>query len=96
MGQGAPEQRRTELDRGYLASCNISFVGPCPHRDRDYCIQSNFWKFDLIRTGFTLGEPVFLVKVFRLFRLNGFFGVQSVDTVGRCTTSFILAGPEYL
>jgi hypothetical protein len=58
---------------GYLASGNISFVGPCPHRDRDYCIQSNFWKFDLIRSGFTLGEPVFLVKVFRLFRLDGFF-----------------------
>jgi hypothetical protein len=72
VGQGAPEQRRTELDGGYLASGNISFVGPCNHRHRDYCIQSNFWKFDLIRTGFTLGEPVFLVKVFRLFRLDGF------------------------
>jgi len=47
-----------------------------------------------IRTGFTLGELVSLVKVFRLFRLEWiFFGVQSVDTVGRCTTSYLLAGP---
>ncbi len=46
------------------------FVAPCAHRDRDYNIGSNFWKFYLIRTGFTLGEPVSLVKVFRLFRLE--------------------------
>jgi hypothetical protein len=38
--------------------------------DRDYCIRSNFWRFYLIRTGFTLGEPVFLVKVFTLFWLE--------------------------
>jgi hypothetical protein len=36
----------------------------------DYCIGFNFWKFYLIRTSFTLGEPVCLVKVFRLFRLK--------------------------
>jgi len=45
----------------------LAFVGPCPalppHRDRDY----------RIRTGFTLGEPVSLVKVFRLFRLERIF-----------------------
>jgi len=53
--------------------------------------------FYLIRTGFTLGEPVSLVKVFRLFRLEQcFFGVQSVNTVGRCTTSYLLAGPARL
>jgi hypothetical protein len=34
---------------------------------RDYCIGSNFWKFYLIRTRFTSGELVSLVKVFRLF-----------------------------
>jgi hypothetical protein len=61
--------------------------GPCPHRAY-YCIGSNFWKFYLMRTGFTLCELVSLVKVFRLLRLErNFFGVQSVDTVGRCTTS---------
>jgi hypothetical protein len=75
----------------------VSFVGPCPHRDRDYRIGPNFWKFYLIRTGFTLSEPVSLVKVFRLFRLEqSFFGVQSVNTVGRCTTSYLLAGPARL
>ncbi len=64
------------------------FVGPCPH------IGSNFWKFYLIRTGFTLDEPVCLVKVFRLFRLELIF--LSVDTIGRCITSYLLAGPACL
>jgi hypothetical protein len=46
------------------------FVGSCSRRDRDYCIQSNFWKFYLIRTDFTVGEPVSLVKVFRQSKLE--------------------------
>jgi hypothetical protein len=72
------------------------FIGP-GGRDRHYSIRSNFWKFYLIRTGFTLGEPVSLVKVFRQTNWNRcFFGVQSVDTVGRCTTSYSLAGPACL
>jgi hypothetical protein len=62
-------------------------------RDRDYRIGSNFWKFYLIRTGFTSS----LMKVFRPFKLEQmFFGVPSVDTVGRCTTSYLLAGPACL
>jgi hypothetical protein len=65
--------------------------------DRDYSIRSNFWKFYLIRTNFTFGEPIFLVKVFRLFRSKRiFFGVQSVNIVGRCTISYLLAGPVCL
>jgi hypothetical protein len=47
----------------------LSFLG----RVRDYSIGSNFWKLYLIRTGFTLGELVSLVKVFRLFRLERIF-----------------------
>jgi hypothetical protein len=75
----------------------LYFVGPCPHRDMDYGIWSKFWKFCLIKIGFTLGELVSLVKVFRLFKLEHmFFGVQSVDTVGRCTTSYLLVGPMCL
>jgi hypothetical protein len=35
-----------------------------------HCIGSNFWKFYLIKTGFTLCELVSLVKVFRLFKLE--------------------------
>ncbi len=57
---------------GYMDCQNIFiylfiylFIGPW-----DYHIGPNFWKFYLIRTGFTLGEPVSLVKVFRLFRLE--------------------------
>jgi hypothetical protein len=64
---------------------------------RDYRVPSNFWKFYLIRTRFTLGEPVSLVTVFRLFKLEQmFFGVRSVDTVGRCTISYLLVGPACL
>jgi hypothetical protein len=71
-----------------------SWWGPAPTGTRDYRIGSNFWKSYLIRTGFTLGELVSLTKVFRLFRLERIFlGVQSVDTVGRCKTSYLLAGP---
>jgi len=47
-------------------------------RDRAYRIRSNFWRLCLIRTGFRLGEPVFLVKVFRLFRLKRIFWVFRV------------------
>ncbi len=62
-----------------------------------YRIGSNFWKFYLIRTRFTLGESVSLVKVFWLFTLEWIFlGVQSVNTVGRCTTSYLLAWPMCL
>ncbi len=46
------------------------FVGPCPHRDKNYRIGSNFWKFYLIRSRFTLGEPVSLMKEFKQFRLE--------------------------
>ncbi len=47
-----------------------NFVGLFPHRNKDYSIEYNFWKFYLIGISFTLGEVVSLVKVFRLFRLE--------------------------
>jgi hypothetical protein len=48
--------------------------------------------------GLWLGELDSLVKVFRLLRLEQIvFGVQSVvDTVGKCITSYRLAGPACL
>jgi hypothetical protein len=58
----------------------------------DYCIGSNFWKFYLIKTNFTLGEPVSLVKVFRLEQIVLVFRVWT--QAGRWTTSYLLAGPE--
>jgi len=74
-----------------------SFGVPCPHRNSDYGIRSNFWNFYLIRTSFTLSEPVSLVKVFRLFRLEPIVLMfKSVDTEGRCTTSSLLEGPGCL
>jgi hypothetical protein len=47
-----------------------NFVGLFPHRDKDYSIEYNFWKFYFIRISFTLGEVVSFVKVFGLFRLE--------------------------
>jgi hypothetical protein len=43
----------------------IVIFGPWPHKDKDkdYRIGSNFWKFYLIKTNFTLGELISLVKV---------------------------------
>ncbi len=47
--------------------------------------------------GLWLGELDSLVKVFRLLRLEQIvLGVQSVDTVGKCITSYQLAGPACL
>jgi hypothetical protein len=49
-------------------------------------------------TSFKLDERVSLVKnVYIVFIETDCFGVQSVDTVGRCTTlSYLLAGPVCL
>jgi len=46
---------------------------------------------------FHITELVFFMKVFRLFRMKRIFlGVHTVDTVRRCTTSYLLAGPACL
>jgi hypothetical protein len=83
--------------RAYVLYLPFYFIGPYTHTDRNYGIGSNFWKFYVIRTGFILDEQVFLVKVFRLFRLDWiFFGVENVDTGSRCTTSYLFAGPAFL
>ncbi len=58
-----------------MQSFQIGFIGPC-----DYSIGSNFWKFYLNRTSFTLGEPVSSVKVFRLFRMEQIVLVFRVRT----------------
>jgi hypothetical protein len=57
--------------------CIFMLLGPVPV---DYRIGSNFWKFYLTRIGLTLRELVFLVKVFRLFRLEWIFLVFRVWT----------------
>ncbi len=63
-----------------MCVCAIGCVGSCPHRDMDYCIRSNFWKFYPIKISFALSEPVSLVKMFRLFRLKWTFLVFKVWT----------------
>jgi hypothetical protein len=90
-------------ERVEIQTSNEAYLGPVFVKknfywaqDRDHRIGSNFGKFYLIRTGFTLDKSVSLVKVFRLFRSEHFFLVQSVDIVCRCTTSCLLAGPACL
>jgi hypothetical protein len=62
-------------------SCvSAAFVGPFPHRDRNYRIRSNFWMFYLITTSFIFGGLISLVKVFRLFRLERIFFMLTVWT----------------
>ncbi len=52
------------------------FVRPCPHRDRDYRMGSDFWKFYRFHI-----ELVSLVRVvFRLFRLEQIVFVLRVQT----------------
>ncbi len=60
-------------------------------------LDPTFRSVTILETNFTLSKLVSLVKMLRLFRLEPiFFGVQSVDTVGRYTTSYLLAGPAGL
>jgi hypothetical protein len=75
-------------------SCQFEIMQPDLLGPGTMALDPTFGSLYLIRTSFTLGELVSFVKVFRLFRLEpDSFGVESVDTVGRCTTSYLLAGP---
>jgi hypothetical protein len=48
-----------------------------------------FGSFTLLELVSHQMNPLFWVKVFRLFRLKLIFlGAQSVDTLGTCTTSY--------
>jgi hypothetical protein len=67
-----PAQRQGE-GRVTLEITLLALVGPCPHKDRDYCTGSNFWKFCLIRTGFTLGKLVFRWKCLDCLDWNRLF-----------------------
>jgi hypothetical protein len=58
---------------GVYDYCINVFVGPWPHRDRDCRIGSGFCKLYFIKIGFTLGELIYSMIVFRLFRLKWTF-----------------------
>ncbi len=54
----------------------MSFVGPCPHKDRDYHIGSNFWKlyiklyqFHIKQTGF-VDESIYIPFFLHLIGIN--------------------------
>ncbi len=69
--------------RNALEAQQVFFGHVCwalPHRARNYRIESNFWKFYLIKIGFKLHEPVSLVIVFRPFKLEWIFWVFQVWT----------------
>jgi hypothetical protein len=82
----------------FIHFSQISFVGPCPHRER---VVSHWIQ---LFGSFTLLEPVsHYVNQFLWWKCSDcldrnwiFLGVQSVDTVSRCTTSYLLAGPACL
>ncbi len=71
------------------------FVGPCPHRDRDYRIASNFWKFYLNRTSFTLNWFLWW-KCLDCLDWNRLFWCSGCGHSSRCTTYYLLAGPACL
>ncbi len=55
-----------------------------------------FGSFTLLKPLSHLVNPFFWWKCLDCLDETDFFGVQSVDTVGRCTTSYLLAGPVCL
>ncbi len=59
------------LGEGYLTPHNLCLLlGPAPTGTGTIALDPTFGSFYLTRTTFTSGEPVSLVKVFRLFRLE--------------------------
>lgn len=58
----------------------LTFYWALPPQGQVHRTRSKFWKFYLIKTGFTLSEPVSCVTVFRLFRLERSFWVFRVWT----------------
>jgi hypothetical protein len=54
-----------------------SLLGPARTGTGSIALDPTFGSFYIIKTRFTLGEPVSLVKVFRLFRLECTFLVFS-------------------
>jgi hypothetical protein len=61
-------------------------LGPTPIGTRSIAFNPTFGSFTLL-------ELVSLAKVIRLFKLEHiFFGVQSMDTIGRCTTPYLFIG----
>ncbi len=63
----------------WVMECQL-ILGPAPPGTGTIAFGSNFWKFYIMRTSFTLSELVSLVKVFRLFRLEQIFLVFRVWT----------------
>jgi len=59
----------------------FNFWGHAPTMTRTITLNPSC-KFYLINTGFTLGELVYLVEMFRLFRLKWVFCFQNVDITG--------------
>jgi hypothetical protein len=76
---------------GFVMSRLGPLLGSVPTGTGTIAFGPTFGSFTLWKLGFTLSEPVSLVKVFRLLKLEQIFsGVQSVDTVGSCTRSYFI------
>jgi len=93
-------QTRTGINPTTTVYCGHAWMsqllGPAPTRIGSTTLDPTF-------ESFTLLEPVsYKVNRFLWWKCldcldwNGFFGVQSVDTVHRCRASYLLAGPPSL
>jgi len=67
----------------------LHLLGPAPTGKETIAFDPTFGSFTL------LSEPVHLLKMFRLFKLEQMFFLFQ-DTIGSCTTSYLLAGPVCL
>jgi hypothetical protein len=64
----------------HLHYINSHLLRPAPTGTGTIALDQTFGSFTLFRTGFTLGESVSSVKVFRLFRLEWIYLVFRVWT----------------
>ncbi len=78
-----PDINFHSTNKSRIMEWRASLFWVLPPQDSDYHIGSNFRQFYVIKSSFTLREPVSLVKVFRLFRL------ERIDLVFRVWTEYV-------
>jgi hypothetical protein len=53
----------------------VTLLGPTPTRTRTIALDPTFAPFTLLKIDFTLNEPVYLMKMFKLFILKRVFSL---------------------
>ncbi len=97
-GVPKPQENVRVLEPPLTCKTTLFLLGLAPVGAGTIALDPTFGSFYLITISLTSGERVSLMKVFRLFRLEWIVLVFRVwmDTVGTCTTSYLLAGPVCL